>query len=61
MPATQAADFTTADARAIFEGAINKPGISAEQSDNARLLCEYFCNPAFRKAMQDEVARINGA
>lgn len=59
MPATPT-EFTTADARAIFESAINRPGASAEQSDNARLLCEYFCNPAFRKAMQNEVARING-
>lgn len=60
MPATPT-EFTTADARAIFESAINRPGASVEQSDNARLLCEYFCNPAFRKAMQDAVARINGA
>ena len=59
MPATPT-EFTTADARAIFESVINQPGASAEQSDNARLLCEYFCNPAFRKAMQNEVARING-
>ena len=60
MPATPT-EFTTADARAIFESAINRPGATAEQSDNARLLCEYFCNPAFRKAMQNKVARINGA
>lgn len=59
MPATPT-EFTTADARTIFESAINRPGASAEQRDNARLLCEYFCNPAFRKAMQNEVARING-
>lgn len=60
MPATQAADFTASDARAIFETAIAN-ATSAEQADNARLLCEYFCDPAFRKAMQNEVARINGA
>lgn len=60
MPATPT-EFTTADARAIFESAVNRPGASAEQSDNARLLREYFCNPTFRKAMQDEVARVNGA
>ena len=40
MPATPT-EFTTADARAIFESAINRPGASAEQSDNARLLCEW--------------------
>lgn len=60
MLATQAADFTAADARAIFETAIAN-ATTSEQADNARLLCEYFCNPAFRKAMQNEVARINGA
>ena len=49
-----------ADARAIFETAIAN-ATTSEQADNARLLCEYFCNPTFRKAMQNEVARINGA
>jgi hypothetical protein len=54
------ADQTTA-ARSIFETAIAqaKAEGDAGKADKRRLLCEFFCNPEFRKAMEDEVARIN--
>lgn len=52
----------TAAARTVFETAIAQAQAKGDTAtaDKRRLLCEYFCNPEFRKAMQDEVARING-
>jgi hypothetical protein len=51
-----------ATARKIFEAAIAKAATDGDiaKADKRRLLCEFFCNPEFRKAMQDEVARLNG-
>lgn len=59
MPADRDTKFTASDARAIFDGAL-RPDMTAEQHDKVVLLREFFCNPEFRKAMQSEVARING-
>ena len=47
------------EGRRIFEQAIAKSATPAE-ADDRRLLCEYFCNPEFKRGMHAHVAQING-
>ncbi len=51
--------MTEAQAREVFDATL------AGEKDQDRiakveLMREFFCNPAFRSALQAEVARING-
>ena len=48
-----------AEGRRIFEQAIAKSATPAE-ADDRRLLCEYFCNPEFKRGLHAHVAQING-
>ena len=47
------------EGRRIFEQAIAKSA-TPDEADDRRLLCEYFCNPDFKRDMQAHVATING-
>lgn len=46
-------------AREVFNAAIAKE-TDPDRIAKVELLREYFCNPEFRSAMENEVARING-
>ncbi len=54
-----AAPMTDADARRVFDAAI-KGETDPDRITKVELLREFFCNPKFRAAMTDEVARVNG-
>lgn len=47
------------EARQIFDNAIASQ-TDADQIAKLELMREYFTNPAFRKALEDKVAQING-
>lgn len=47
------------EGRRIFEHAIEKSATPAE-ADDRRLLCEYFCNPEFKRDLHARVAQLNG-
>lgn len=47
------------EGRRIFESAIAQSATPAE-ADDRRLLCEYFCNPEFKRGMHEHVAKLNG-
>ena len=71
MPATQtdSTDLSThfaafcaanpTEGRRIFEQAIAK-SVTPAEADDRRLLCEYFCNPEFKRGMHAHVAALNG-
>lgn len=52
--------MTNTEAREIFNKALANE-TNADRIAKVELLREYFTNPAFRAAMEEEVARINGA
>jgi hypothetical protein len=52
--------MTNEQAREIFNQSIANE-TDADRIATVELLREYFTNPEFRAAMQNEVARINGA
>ena len=52
-------NLTNTEAREIFNAAIANE-TDADRIAKVEMLREYFCNPAFRESMADEVARING-
>lgn len=51
-------NLTNTEAREIFNAAISNEK-DADRIAKVELLREYFCNPEFRVAMHNEVARIN--
>lgn len=53
-------NLTNTEDREIFNAAIAGE-TDADRIAKVELLREFFCNPAFRVAMADEVARINHA
>jgi len=54
------ATMTQTEARRVFDEVIAK-STDADQVAKVEMLREFFCNPGFRAAMADEVARINDA
>jgi hypothetical protein len=51
--------MTNTEAKEIFNAAIAGE-TNADRIAKVELLREYFTNPTFRAAMENEVARING-
>lgn len=51
--------MTNQQAREIFDQAIANE-TDPDRIANVELMREYFTNPEFRVAMQNEVARVNG-
>ena len=52
-------NMNSTEARQIFDTQIAAE-VDADRITKLELLREYYCNPEFRKAMENEVSRING-